>query len=70
MDYVGSLDSSHDLQPIYAKSFVNRLHLVLQISKIPLKILRLRHFCVYSLGTKHALNICARKLGPIFEQHI
>ena len=29
MDYVGSLDSSRDLQPIHAKSFVNRLHLVL-----------------------------------------
>ena len=28
MDYVGSLDSSRDLQPIHAKSFVNRLHLV------------------------------------------
>ena len=31
---------SRDLQPIYAKSFVNRLHLVLQISKIPTKKLR------------------------------
>ena len=28
MDYVGSLDSSRDLQPIYTKSFVNRHHLV------------------------------------------
>jgi len=27
-------DSSRDLQPIHTKSFVNRLHLVLQISKI------------------------------------
>ena len=34
MDYVGSLDSSRDLQPIHAKSFVNRFHLILQISKI------------------------------------
>ena len=34
MDYVGSLDSSRDLQPICAKSFVNILHLVFQISKI------------------------------------
>ena len=34
MNWVGSLDSSRDLQPIYAKSSVNRLHLVLQISKI------------------------------------
>ena len=29
MDYVGSLDSSRDLQPIHAKGFINRLHLVL-----------------------------------------
>ena len=29
MDQVGLLDSSRDLQPIYVKSFVNRLHLVL-----------------------------------------
>ena len=29
MNKVGSLDSSRDLQPIYAKSFVSRLHLVL-----------------------------------------
>ena len=28
IDYVGSLDSSRDLQPIHAKNFVNRLHLV------------------------------------------
>ena len=43
MDSVGSLDSSRDLQPIHAKIFVNRLHLVLQIGKIPTqKILRLR----------------------------
>ena len=31
MDYVGSLDSSRDLQLIHAKSFVNRLHLVLYV---------------------------------------
>ena len=35
MDYIGSLESSRDLQPIHEKSFVNRLHLVLQINKIP-----------------------------------
>ena len=34
IDSVGSLDSSRDLQPTHAKSFVNRLHLVLQTSKI------------------------------------
>ena len=35
---LASLDSSHDLQHICAKSFVNRLHLLLQISKIPSEI--------------------------------
>ena len=34
MNKVGLLDSSRDLQPICAKSFINRLHLVLQINKI------------------------------------
>ena len=29
IDYVGSLDSSRDLQHIHAKNFVNRFHLVL-----------------------------------------
>jgi hypothetical protein len=32
---------------MHAKCFVNRFHLVLQISKIFLKILLLRFFCVY-----------------------
>ena len=31
MDWVGSLDSSRDLQPIYVKNFINRLHLVLYV---------------------------------------
>ena len=43
MDFVGSLDSSRDLQPICAKSFINRLHLVLQISKIPSQNLFAKH---------------------------
>jgi hypothetical protein len=47
---------SRDLQPIHAKSSVNRLHLVLQISKIPPKILRLQVFYVYRVGTKQGLN--------------
>jgi hypothetical protein len=34
--------------PIHAKSFVNRLHLVLQISKIPLASLRLQLFYVFA----------------------
>ena len=42
MDEVDSLESSRDLQPIHAKSFVNRLYLVLQISKI------LFHFNVFT----------------------
>ena len=33
-DHEAKGDSSRDLQPICVKSFVNRLHLVLQISKI------------------------------------
>ena len=37
MNYLASLDSSRDLQLICAKKFVNRFHLVLQISKIPTK---------------------------------
>ena len=35
MDYLDSLDSSSDLQPIRAKKIVNRFYLILQISKIP-----------------------------------
>ena len=44
MDYVGSLDSSCDLQPIHAKSFINRLHLVLQQLSVA-EIRMLRWFC-------------------------
>ena len=47
MDQVGSLDSSRDLQPNHAKSFINRFHLVLQISKIPLHFFTFTAFCVY-----------------------
>ena len=35
IDQLGSLDSSRDLQPICAKSFVNIFYLVLQNSKVP-----------------------------------
>ena len=45
MDYVGSLDSSCDLQPIYAKSFINRLHLVLHICVETFDVTGF--FCVY-----------------------
>ena len=33
--HLGCYNSSRDLQLIYTKSFINRLHLILQISKIP-----------------------------------
>ena len=45
MNQLASLDLSRDLQPNHAKSFVNRLYLVLQIGKIPTQIF----FCVYRL---------------------
>ena len=51
MDYVGSLDSSRDLQPNHAKSFVNRLYLVLQISKISFHFNAFTFFYVYGVGT-------------------
>ena len=37
MNLLASLDSSRDLQLICAKKFINRLYLILQISKITLK---------------------------------
>ena len=46
MDLVGSLDSSRDLQPIYAKSFVNRLHLILYTY---VEIFDVTFFCVYGI---------------------
>jgi hypothetical protein len=66
VDYVGLLDSSCDLQPIHTKSFVNRLHLVLQISKISLKILRLRIFCVYGwkLNRAQMVELVTNKQKP------
>ena len=41
-----------DLQPIHAKSFVNRLHLVLQISKIPSQNFAFTVFLCLQGGTK------------------
>ena len=49
MKYLASLDSSRDLQHICAKSFVNRFHLVIQISKILLQ----KNF---AKRTKHGLS--------------
>ena len=46
---------SRDLQPIYAKSFVNRLHLVLQITKIPSQNFTFLRLCVYGVETKQGL---------------
>ena len=47
MDYVGSLDSSRDLQPIYTKDFINRFYLVLHVY---VKIFDLIFFfCVYRI---------------------
>jgi hypothetical protein len=57
MDQVGSLNSSRDLQPIHAKNFVNRLHFVLQISKIPSQNFAFLCFCVYGVRTKQGLII-------------
>ena len=48
--WFASLDSSRDLQHSCSKSFVNKLHLVLQISKI----LSQKSFALHQ-GTKHGL---------------
>ena len=55
MDYLVSLDSSRDLQSICVKSFVNKFHLVFQISKILSQNFAFLCFCVYGVGTKHTL---------------
>ena len=46
MDYVGSLDSSRDLQPIHAKSFINRLHLIIHTCVETFDVM---FFCVYEV---------------------
>ena len=46
MDKVGSLDSSRDLQPIHAKKFINRVHLVLHAC---VKTFDVTFFCVYGV---------------------
>ena len=54
MDYVGSLDSSHDLPPIHAKSFINRLHLVLHTCVETFDVMFFLRLRVYGVGTpKH-----------------
>jgi hypothetical protein len=64
---------SRDLQPIHAKSFVNGLHLVLQISKIPLQNFAFLCFCVYGVGTKQGIRAkyygwIKRRQDPIWER--
>ena len=52
MDQVGSLDSSCDLQPIRAKNFVNRLHLVLYVCVEIFDVMFfIFAFTVYGVGT-------------------
>ena len=46
MDYVGSLDSSRDLQPIYGNFFVNILHLILYVC---IEIFNVMFFCIYEV---------------------
>ena len=55
------LGSSRDLQPICVKSFVNRVHLVLQIGKIPSQIF----FAFTPCGTKQGL--CHFGHGALLE---
>ena len=48
-------------QLIYTKIFVNRLHLILQISKISSQNFVFLHFCVYRVRTKQGL--CSQGIG-------
>ena len=60
MDEVDSLDSSRDLQPIHAKSFINRLHLVLLNGKIlfPKKILGEKLNTAWWVQKKFCKSLC------------
>ena len=55
MDYVGSLDSSRDLQHIHAKNFVNRFHLVLHTCVEIFDVTFFLHLRVYGGGNYMAL---------------
>ena len=57
MDYVGSLDSSRDLQPIHAKSFVNSLHLVLHACVETFDVTFFCVYGVYGVRTKQGLIV-------------
>ena len=69
MDWLASLDSSRDLQPICAKNFINKLHLVLQIDKILSQFFLRLHLP----RTKHGLCRPANRImhegekGPPFD---
>ena len=56
MDYVGSLDLSPDLQLIYAKSFLNRLHLVLHVYIEIFDVTVFLCLRVYGVGTKPGIS--------------
>ena len=56
MDYVGSLDSSRDLQPIHIKNFVNRLHLVLHVCVETFNVMFFLCLRVYGVRIKHSLG--------------
>jgi len=68
---VGSLDSSRDLQHIYVKSFVNKLHLVLYAC---VEIFDVTFFCiygVYGVGTRALVSLtincklhCSKLIHP------
>jgi len=55
-DYVGSLDSSRDLQPIHAKSFVNRLYLVLHACVETFDVIFFCVYGIYEIGSKQDLS--------------
>ena len=62
MDYVGSLDSSCNLQPIHAKSFINRLHLVLQQLSVA-EMRMLRWFCGHTRRDRVRNEVIRDRVG-------
>ena len=58
MDEVDLLDSSRDLQPIHAKSFINRLYLVLLNGKILFQK-------IFGRETKHGLMSAKKVLQSL-----
>ena len=70
MNKVGSLDSSRDLQSIYAKSFVNRLHLVLHACVETFDVMVFCVYGIYGVGTGFMCVLFARKAGKGKERWI